>query len=567
MFPNFKSLAQREEKRHELLEKAERRKRQATQKRAMYESTMWATDADKTLNVASKPSTSSDSQVNMTAAEIEAAIANADPTKDRVLIANLVKKKLSGLTEGAIPAEVDSKYTTVPPAEPSVPTSASARVKRTILKPASNAPETNDLGFEDTTVESDVPDFDIFDVNSDSSSNPDHGISPIDYVKSMYKAHIDLVSMRLSPIDKMGRSIQKYYIGEKGFIYRFDNNNQAKTKLVNWIKTAELVKQKYDELENRRNNQNTFMSEEFKDTSIPKEREKQKKASMDNYKSIPISGLKRKSDDSHEDGVRKSDVIFINEADKETDTSSDEDASKAKLKYMLKQYDYKLRDTNLKLQPVIKTGNILTREQLQGNIVKIVNGDIMVVGQLSDKPREAVARNVAWGPTLRRFINLANFAGIVFEAEPSKDKVIYAKDTTRFDGSDEGSRLGVKVGPDANTKFDMNTHLTNFDIDAEKVLQDYYIKLMERGLKIPFKLHPIMGSGDSIAENSKYFINDAFIPSLTSDNKPLSGRVLAMFHNKTNWSLTFESMIHHLENLLQTGSKMKQIRTFRDTMQ
>jgi hypothetical protein len=43
MFPTFSSLAQREQKRQELLEKSQRRVRQANAKREVYEGASWAT--------------------------------------------------------------------------------------------------------------------------------------------------------------------------------------------------------------------------------------------------------------------------------------------------------------------------------------------------------------------------------------------------------------------------------------------------------------------------------------------------------------------------------------------
>lgn len=49
MFPNFTSVAQREQKRHELMSKADRRKTQSAQKRAMYELADWGSDAAKAM--------------------------------------------------------------------------------------------------------------------------------------------------------------------------------------------------------------------------------------------------------------------------------------------------------------------------------------------------------------------------------------------------------------------------------------------------------------------------------------------------------------------------------------
>jgi hypothetical protein len=59
MFPNFTSLAQREQKRQELLERAQRRVRQANAKRDMYEGASWATDISNGITTIPKKSTES----------------------------------------------------------------------------------------------------------------------------------------------------------------------------------------------------------------------------------------------------------------------------------------------------------------------------------------------------------------------------------------------------------------------------------------------------------------------------------------------------------------------------
>ena len=51
MFPNFTSLAQREHKRQELLERSQRRVQQAKTKRMMYEGASWASDIPAGLTV------------------------------------------------------------------------------------------------------------------------------------------------------------------------------------------------------------------------------------------------------------------------------------------------------------------------------------------------------------------------------------------------------------------------------------------------------------------------------------------------------------------------------------
>ncbi|GMF18591.1 unnamed protein product [Phytophthora lilii] len=64
MFPNLTSLAQREQKRQELLERSQRRVRQANAKRNMYEAS-WATDISNSFTTVAKKSTES-TQTDMT---------------------------------------------------------------------------------------------------------------------------------------------------------------------------------------------------------------------------------------------------------------------------------------------------------------------------------------------------------------------------------------------------------------------------------------------------------------------------------------------------------------------
>ncbi|GMF34193.1 unnamed protein product [Phytophthora lilii] len=59
MFPNFTSLAQREQKRQELIERAQRRARQAKAKPEMYEGASWATDISNGITTVAKKATES----------------------------------------------------------------------------------------------------------------------------------------------------------------------------------------------------------------------------------------------------------------------------------------------------------------------------------------------------------------------------------------------------------------------------------------------------------------------------------------------------------------------------
>lgn len=59
MFPNFSSLAQQEQKRQELLERTQRRVRQASTKRDMYAGAQWSGDVSNGITTVPKTSTES----------------------------------------------------------------------------------------------------------------------------------------------------------------------------------------------------------------------------------------------------------------------------------------------------------------------------------------------------------------------------------------------------------------------------------------------------------------------------------------------------------------------------
>ncbi|KAG3105521.1 hypothetical protein PI125_g13420 [Phytophthora idaei] len=63
MFPSFKSLADREQKRVDLLDRVQRRVRQNNVKRRLYAETAWVSDAGKTISLDKKESQDSSGQV------------------------------------------------------------------------------------------------------------------------------------------------------------------------------------------------------------------------------------------------------------------------------------------------------------------------------------------------------------------------------------------------------------------------------------------------------------------------------------------------------------------------
>ncbi|GMF36861.1 unnamed protein product [Phytophthora lilii] len=93
MFPNFTSLAQREQKRQELLERAQRRVRQAKAKREMYEGASWATDiANGVITVPKKATTTTQTDASVGTDVVKQ---NLDDIIDQAIAQSDLKKSLS----------------------------------------------------------------------------------------------------------------------------------------------------------------------------------------------------------------------------------------------------------------------------------------------------------------------------------------------------------------------------------------------------------------------------------------------------------------------------------------
>ncbi|GMF43551.1 unnamed protein product [Phytophthora lilii] len=95
MFPNFTSLAQREQKRQELLERTQRRVHQAKAKREMYEGASWATDiANGVITVPKKATTTTqtDASVGTDEAIPQEVKQNLDDIIDQAIAQSDLKK-------------------------------------------------------------------------------------------------------------------------------------------------------------------------------------------------------------------------------------------------------------------------------------------------------------------------------------------------------------------------------------------------------------------------------------------------------------------------------------------
>jgi len=209
MFPNFKSLADREEKRLSLLEKTERRKRQSAQKREMYESTQWASDANKSIDLSEKRTVSSDTQtstpISTQASSVEEEIGTSKKASD--LNDNLQKVQISGnipeVVEQEVKAEVEQE------AKPDISDEAKAREE--YLKYAEDVKKSHKQAWK--------------------------------MIRAMYANNPKLAARKLHPFLKLKSRYADLYLGEGGdlFLVSTDQPTKAPMGAIDWIETKELV--------------------------------------------------------------------------------------------------------------------------------------------------------------------------------------------------------------------------------------------------------------------------------------------------------------------------------------
>ncbi|GMF66393.1 unnamed protein product [Phytophthora lilii] len=73
-----------------------------------------------------------------------------------------------------------------------------------------------------------------------------------------------------------------------------------------------------------------------------------------------------------------------------------------------------------------------------------------------------------------------------------------------FEPRDGEARHGIKIRNDE----DMNSSLTNADNDAKKILMDYYSKIVPEGVRLPFRLKPIVDTKSGVKANQNYYFSE-----------------------------------------------------------
>lgn len=230
MFPNFKSLADREQKRLDLLARVQRRVRHNNVKRGMYSVAIWASDTGKTVTVPSSKSLD----------ESAPPMVAIDPLKKSLTIDTVGNN--SGLIQPVVepPVEAKAELPVEPKAEP----------------PLEPKPE---------------PIYDwAYDLAPDPAQVAAHA-----WVKDWYMKHPDWVSLRIKPIEvKDGEASSRFYIGAEGNIHDIKTRKLMfiGTSLIDWVATEQTIRDVfYDEQSNSIDELGEMRLAEAESAKIPKE--------------------------------------------------------------------------------------------------------------------------------------------------------------------------------------------------------------------------------------------------------------------------------------------------------
>ncbi|ETK79802.1 hypothetical protein L915_14364, partial [Phytophthora nicotianae] len=229
MFPNFTSLAQREQKRLDLLERVKRRVRQEEQKRGMYADAQWASDVINTISV-SKQSTqdssiqTDDGLLKKPPIVIDTTVGSQDPAYVRASLET--QTPLEEIVEEPVATEdIESQGS------------------------RGSARESGDLGHRPSTNSQEIPEDKR---PSSEEEKTKETIEPLlaaeneshKHLIGLYQRNPVLSRFKFLPRDMNARPMNKYYIGKDGGIFRFSSNRKVKSipSKLSWIVSESYVR-------------------------------------------------------------------------------------------------------------------------------------------------------------------------------------------------------------------------------------------------------------------------------------------------------------------------------------
>ncbi|KAJ8569084.1 hypothetical protein ON010_g6176 [Phytophthora cinnamomi] len=192
MFPNFTSLADRERKRVDLLERTQRRVRQKNVAREMYAEASWASDVGKTVSISQNSTQDASNQVG-----------DGDLKKPAITVSTQATDTAPDTAAG--PEVVASD--TINSQAPTV---------------ASTAPTEESRGVPEVNID-------------------ENELSAKKWIRKLYRSNKNWVSLKFHPIKVDGTTDTKYYVGPNGKLYNVKTNRKSISKFIDWVKTSEAL--------------------------------------------------------------------------------------------------------------------------------------------------------------------------------------------------------------------------------------------------------------------------------------------------------------------------------------
>ncbi|GMF65761.1 unnamed protein product [Phytophthora lilii] len=545
MFPNFTSLAQREQKRQELLEKAQRRFRQANAKREMYQGASWATDVSNSITTIAKKATATtqtDTGVGTDEAIPDAVKQNLNDIIDHAISQSDLKKRLSDENSQTNPEVSTDPDVNVRPimvdagvhAHPDTAEKGFQARPDTTDQKVQVRPTTSDVGVgEDKATVDDTDDTLLSDDGNDEIDEQKRSKQAVAEIFELYPI---LAQMRIHPLSSNGRQLTKYYIVNEAKTYSGRLNKIVLVPSINWEET-------YDHIGYVMTNDVRFIAYENEKRERNEMGKEDKNAPYQVWERL--RGIKRNLVKVPTDYKQSKQRFLV--FDKSTSTTSDQTYIKFKMHSIIDKNKELLESNGLlkKIVPILKGTNKATPFDANG-YVWIDGSTIGVFGKESNKIKPSITKKVNWQITLDSFRDMIRERGLNLEMVADVDKELDANDFTKGVGE---ARQGTMTGVDE----DMDPNLSNADNDAKKILTDYYSGLNAKGVKIPFRLKPIVESMSSVKTHPEYYFGE---PSQTKPlnirngkHKQVSGEALKGLMKNIRWMDTFISLLDGFEEL------------------
>ncbi|GMF24306.1 unnamed protein product [Phytophthora lilii] len=534
MYPSFNSLQHREEKRAELLERVQRRLKQTNLKRDMYAQTMWASDESRYAKVnpnsmvdastqagepdIRKPPVMKDSGRNELLEKAKRRVAQANAKRemyaDAAWSSDVGKEidvnrniKVDASTQ-AVMKDAEVGYVEAPVAtndkssqtnhEVSAPTSDS-NVRPVMVDNETStdridqtdrhiqaSPSTADVGVDNEVhmVDASVnvkPS--TVDEATNTSSKPsrldtEEQVEARDWIKAFFKKYPNWVALRIHPIRKKDHKDDKrYVIGENGSLLSVKNGKKYKQyEYIDWVETEEKVRNIWYDAESQSIDEVSAMRGEESLTRTLSRLEKKKRAG-DELEELDVKLKDR----------RLPNITFGRKA---TSTKSDDEQSRMKMLWVISKNKEILESNGLikSIIPTYKESYKSDKTALE-QYVWVKNGSIDVFGKESNLEHRSALKKIDWQSTLRSFIQMMKDRGLELNMVGESDVERDIKDYKPYDDDEEReARHGTKTGLDE----DADKNLAIPDMEAKKMLYEYYKSLFDEKIDIPFRLKPII---------------------------------------------------------------------------